>query len=102
MEYNKTTQVIIPISEYNELLEIKKTFVKAFEDKQPIVRFRWWNSGPGGPIHEYTLINAPDELLSLKKELDESIIKSQTLSNELYELKRKFRNKMWYEFIPVK
>lgn len=69
MEYNKTTQVIIPISEYNELLDIKQRFVKAFDEKAILMRYRTWSAGPGGQLMEFNLVNSTDVIEELNKKL---------------------------------
>jgi len=102
MEYNKTTQVIIPISEYDELLDIKKTFVKAFDEKSLIMRYRTWNCGPGGPAKEFTLVNHSDVIETLNEQVRLFHDRNNQLYIELRDLKEKCENKKWYQFIPIK
>lgn len=92
--------ITIPLSEYNEIKDIKYKFQKAFDEKKTIFYCRTYYSGPSGyPKNEFQIVNESELLDDLGKKLDDAYSEINMLKNELYKLQDILKEKKsWFKW----
>lgn len=94
-----TPMVLIPLTEYEELMRVKNELTTAFNKQKSILHLRQFYSGPSGyPANEYSIVNESEVVGLLNKELQ----LERTENNKLYrlhnEMKEQLARKKWYSF----
>ena len=91
--------ITITLNEYNEIKDIKNNFQKAFDEKKTVLFHDSYFPGHSGyPVHRFTIVNTDTFMDDLRNKISELQKENSKMSNELYELKEKERErkKSWF------
>jgi hypothetical protein len=86
--------ITIQLKEYKELMEIKNTFQKAFDENKTIIYHDSYFTGHSGfPVHKFTIVNLDSMTEYLVSEFYELKKINSELNKELNELKEDRKKK---------
>ncbi len=90
-----TPLITIPLSEYEEIKNIKRNFQKAFDENKTILYHDTQFGHSGYPLHTYTVVNMDILTSELNDKLKKLSDENYKLKNELSDLKDKYK-KSWF------
>jgi len=93
--------ITISIEEYNELIEFRDSFKKAFDEKKTILfNDSWFPGHTGYAVNKFTIVNQDKLIDDLKNSIDRVKAEKERFRIENFELKEQISKlkKRWYHF----
>ncbi len=99
MKYNKDIHVIIPMLEYDELLNIKNNIVKAFDEKKMVLHCSSSYISLGLSTNTYSIVNETEIISDLSNRIKDLIEQNRELRQQVWDLEHPPKSKKkWYQF----